>query len=190
MLHDTLERIWKQAVMAQSRYYPTIFQECLRKIKEQQRTAGISAEIWTQHSIIRVLTARTTCSVYKSLNFLFTNGREYQLPNYAEWSSLISIHGIVQRWGSQTRPLHYAFVSCTHICVHMNSEGISNCAGCHDAHVSFEVRSNISLSIDCWHRGPQGMGRISLHKQVLVFRQRSYMGRQAFHCDTCPPRPS
>jgi hypothetical protein len=45
MVNDTLEKIWKQAVMAQSRYYPRIFQKCMRKITKQLRTADISAEI-------------------------------------------------------------------------------------------------------------------------------------------------
>jgi hypothetical protein len=49
-MNDEMEKIWKEAVMAQLRYYPTI---CLGRLKktaqESVRIAGALAEIQTEH---------------------------------------------------------------------------------------------------------------------------------------------
>jgi hypothetical protein len=49
-MNDEMEKIWKEAVMAQLRYYPCI---CLGRLKktaqESVRIAGALAEIQTEH---------------------------------------------------------------------------------------------------------------------------------------------
>jgi hypothetical protein len=62
--------------------------------------------------------------------------------HYSQCGSLILVNGTDQRWRSQARPLHYAFVSCTQICMHMNSKGVKKCAGRPVARVLFETKSN------------------------------------------------
>jgi hypothetical protein len=50
MMYDEVESIWKEVVLAYSRYCPRICQERLGKIiKAWVRTAGIPAKIRTQH---------------------------------------------------------------------------------------------------------------------------------------------
>jgi hypothetical protein len=45
-----MERIWNEAVVPQSKYYPSIFLESLKKTTENLiRTVGVQAEIRTQH---------------------------------------------------------------------------------------------------------------------------------------------
>jgi hypothetical protein len=53
---DQLERIWKEALMAQSRYYPTIVWKDSKKKKRKHEkpvtTADIPFEIWTKYVFI------------------------------------------------------------------------------------------------------------------------------------------
>jgi hypothetical protein len=46
-MNDELERIWKEALVAFSRYYPVIYLEGLRKTKQRKRDkpAGVSAVV-------------------------------------------------------------------------------------------------------------------------------------------------
>jgi hypothetical protein len=46
-MNDKLGRIWKEAVVAEVRYYPNIFQEGLRETSVE--TADIAAEIRTEN---------------------------------------------------------------------------------------------------------------------------------------------
>jgi hypothetical protein len=47
---DELEKIWKEAVVVLSRYYPGICLEELRNAtKAPVRIAGVLAKIWTEH---------------------------------------------------------------------------------------------------------------------------------------------
>jgi hypothetical protein len=49
-MNDEMERIWKEAIVAQSKYYPRIFLEGLKKTtKNTVRTAGVAAETRTEH---------------------------------------------------------------------------------------------------------------------------------------------
>jgi hypothetical protein len=57
-----LERMQKEAVVAQMRYYPGIFLEFLRKTTEELRIVGFPDEILTEH--LPNTTSRPVCTAY------------------------------------------------------------------------------------------------------------------------------
>jgi hypothetical protein len=49
LVNNKLERIWKEAIMVQSRYYPSTFLEGRSKTTEKLGTVGVLPEIRTEY---------------------------------------------------------------------------------------------------------------------------------------------